>query len=197
MIADFADEVSEGCFGTTILHDGFPGVKFCVWLSKWLAVHTVALEGAGPGDVIYFDLPSHVFQLLKNPPDDEVQILNSLVLPPYLDSNAELESVPESALQNKECREDVIPASAPESFAPLVDSQDGFVPESAPLATTQGTVIPESLPEPTSAQPKKILATIIKATETKITMSLSPSKDSATQSEPNKKASLTATESTS
>jgi hypothetical protein len=70
MSADFADEVSkesDACFGATIPHDGFPGVKFCVWLGNRLAVHTVVPEGAGPGDVVYFDLPSHVYQLLKNP----------------------------------------------------------------------------------------------------------------------------------
>jgi hypothetical protein len=50
MSADFADEVSkelDACFGATIPHDGFPGVKFRVWLGNWLAIHTVVPEGAG------------------------------------------------------------------------------------------------------------------------------------------------------
>jgi hypothetical protein len=80
----------------------------------------------------------------------------------------------------------------------LVDSQDGFIPESAPLVATQGTIIPESLPayspteatqdavikaSPPSPQPSKILATAIKATPTKITLSLSPNKAIAAPSE--------------
>ncbi len=124
-------------------NDGAPGVKFQVWLGNRLAVHTIVPEGAGgPGDVIYFHLPSHIYQLLKNSPDNEVRIMHSIVLESFLDSDAELDSRP---LYNP-CHEDVIPALAPESFAPLVDYQDAFIPESAPLATTEDTVIPESLP---------------------------------------------------
>jgi hypothetical protein len=76
-----------------------------------------------------YNLLSHVYQLLKNPPDDEIRILHSVVLPAFLDSNAELDSVS----LYKGYTKDIIPASKLESFAPLVDSQDDFIPESAPL----------------------------------------------------------------
>ncbi len=170
-----------------------------MWLGNWLAIHTVVPEGAGPGDVVYFDLPSHIYQLWKNPPDDDIRIMHSVVLPSFVDPNAELDS---QSSYNR-CHEDIVPASVLESFAPLVDSQDGFIPQSAPLVATQGTIIPESLPacspkEKTqdvvitasapSPQPPKILATAIKATApTKITVSLSFNKVVATQSEVAKK----------
>jgi hypothetical protein len=80
MSANFADEgskESDACFETTIPNDGAPGVKFHVWLGNRLAVHTIVPEGAdGPGDVIYFHLPSHIYQLLKNSPDNEVRIMH-------------------------------------------------------------------------------------------------------------------------
>ncbi len=93
---------SDACFGTTIPHDGFPGVKFRVRLGNWLAVHTVVPEGTGPGDVIYFELSGDVYQLLKNPPDDEFRILHLLVLPGFLDSEAEHNS----QLSVKDCIKD-------------------------------------------------------------------------------------------
>ena len=58
MSADFADgasKESDACFGATIPHDGSPGVMFHVWLGNQVAAHTIVLEGAGPGDVVYFD----------------------------------------------------------------------------------------------------------------------------------------------
>jgi hypothetical protein len=130
--------------------------------------------------------------------------MHSIVLPPFLDSNVEHDS--ESTY--KGCTKDIIPASALELFAPLVDSQDSFIPESTPLVTTQGTIIRESLPAnspkeatqdvaitefPPSVQPPKILPTAIRATPTKITVLLSPNKAIATQSEVTKKMSSTST----
>ncbi len=142
---------------------------------------------------------------MKNHLDGKVRILHSLVLPGFLDSVSELDS--QSLV--KDCTKGIIPASALELFAPLVDSQDAFIPESALVVATQG-IIPESVPEPTSesqaiipdslptsspkeasqdiavaespppAQPTKLLATAIRATPTKITVSLSPNKVSAT-----------------
>jgi hypothetical protein len=39
----------------------------------------------------------------------------------------------------------MIPSSASELLALLVDSQDAFMPESVPFVKTQGTIIPELL----------------------------------------------------
>ncbi len=99
MSANFHDESSKESddrFGTTIPHYGAHGVKFHVWLNKRLAVHTVVPEGTAPEDVV------HVYQDIENLPDGEVRILYSLVLPPFLDSEGELNTSLESSSSYKD-----------------------------------------------------------------------------------------------